>query len=234
MYQTILGILNNTNAPTTTMNGKILIPAVAALAVAMFAAPTLASAVDDFLNITDNKIEVKETIEAKLETGDDIPTDGAFGYGLLTGDTSDAGALITGVIVATTHGGVLDSEDQENAADPIWHNHLVDLTVADPGVCAPNTNLGQFGSPALEVAAITFESPGEVNVDENRIKIEEIPFTFDGTLPPVLGGAPVTISPGGDVTLAVSFTLKPVFNSEEVLTNVCVENLAAVPAVHDD
>ncbi|MCI0563062.1 MAG: hypothetical protein MN733_31680 [Nitrososphaera sp.] len=78
-----------------------------------------------------------------------VPTDGsegAFGSGILTSD-GDA------ILVATTHGGVLDSEDQSFTMDPIFHNHFVRLGEvpdcgSDPGV-----------------VDISWQSPGRVVID---------------------------------------------------------------------
>jgi hypothetical protein len=211
------------------MRQKIIVPTLLAVALVAAIVPVSVLAVS-YLDIRKAVVEVDDNdLEAKLKTSASIPTSGAFGYGLLTGDTSDAGALITGVVVATTHGGVLDSEDQANAADPVWHNHFVNLAVETGGICDPNTNLAAFGSPALEVSAITFQSPGEVEVKGKSLEFDNIPFTLAGTLPPVLGGGPVTITPGSDVSLAVSFTLDPKFNGPGgSLSNVCVENVAPV------
>jgi hypothetical protein len=65
-------------------------------------------------------------LEAFLKTHGLIPVNGeggAFGYGILT--SNSAGGL--GITVATTHAGVLDSAEQVDINDPIWHNHVVIL-----------------------------------------------------------------------------------------------------------
>ena len=89
----------------------------------LFAAPVLATVAESFLVIESARVTVEDDdeLEARLITeGLLIPTDGsegAFGYGILTEDR-DA------ILVATTHAGVLDSEDQRFIEDPIWHNHF--------------------------------------------------------------------------------------------------------------
>ena len=77
-----------------------------------------------FLDIKSATVRVtpSKVNNANLLTGAKIPLDGksgAFGYGILTGDS---------VIVSTTHAGVLDSEAQKGNKDsPIFHNHYVHL-----------------------------------------------------------------------------------------------------------
>lgn len=115
----------------------------------------------------------------RINTESTISVDGshgAFGWGIPTGNANE-------FLVATTHGGVLDSETQSNAADPIWHTHLVklfedtnacpdalrvqDLTFSDPAYAVSVKNnvidivgaihgdyLGQFGSTELVLGAL--------------------------------------------------------------------------------
>ena len=182
---------------------------VAAFVASVLAFP-LAGAVGDFLAI---KIAITQSetneLEAELVTHGLIPKDGsggAFGYGILTG------AGLDGIIVATTHGGVLDSAIQKNANDPVWHNHFVKL--ASQGACG--------GGPG--VVDITFESPGKVNVNGNSIQLRDIPSTFTGTN--ALNGLPTTITPGTSVQNVVSFQLSPVFDSNHNLQAVCVIDIA--------
>src|SRR6267143_2669333 len=138
----------------------------------------LAGAVGDFLAIklATTHSEEKE-LEAKLVTHGLIPKDGSggdVGYGILTS------AGLNGIMVATTHGGVLDSALQTSASDPVWHNHYVQLG-SDPTNCGSN--------PA--VTDITFESPGKVNVKGTNIEFKDMPATFTGTN--ALTGLPTTI-----------------------------------------
>ncbi len=110
---------------------------------------------EDFLNNREATIDAdSDEMSAFLETHGHIPTNGdggAFGYGILTSEGLDA------VVVSTTHAGVLDSEEQSDADDPVWHNHFVTLTT-DAENCGDD--------PAVQ--SITFESPGQVNIEDNR------------------------------------------------------------------
>jgi len=182
---------------------------VAAFVASVLAFP-LASAVGDFLAIQIATTQSKTNeLEAQLITHGLIPKDGsggAFGYGILTG------AGLDGIIVATTHGAVLDSAVQKNANDPAWHNHFVKLASQD--ACG--------GAPG--VVDITFESPGKVKVHGNSIQLRDIPSTFTGTN--ALTGLSTTITPGTNVQNVVSFQLSPVFDSNHNLQAVCVIDIA--------
>jgi len=207
------------------MREKILIPGLvgASLLAAMTMAPLLASAVS---SITSATIEPDKTgLEVNIGTAtpiNTVGTDGAFGYGVLNAGDS--------IMVATTHSGVLDSELQISDADPTWHNHYVMLNTDQgtvPAECAGNAALG---GARVEVAALTFESPGEVKIDGASIKMEDLPGVFAGTN--ALTGAGQTFSPGTTADTAVSFTLNPLFDGD-VLTNVCVENITPFVAETD-
>jgi hypothetical protein len=86
----------------------------------LFAAPVLATVAESFLIIEQAEVSANGELEARLITeGLLIPTDGsegAFGYGILTED-GDA------ILVATTHAGVLDSEEQ---------NYILGSNLAQP------------------------------------------------------------------------------------------------------
>jgi hypothetical protein len=74
----------------------------------------------------------------------------AFGYDLLT-DRSEGG---NGIIVSTTHKGVLDSATQGgDGFNPIFHNHFITLSTIGLG-CPTNADAA--------VDKITFQSPGRV------------------------------------------------------------------------
>ncbi|HEV2193806.1 MAG TPA: hypothetical protein VGR54_09340 [Nitrosopumilaceae archaeon] len=191
------------------MKSKTFVVTLVAAFVASALLFPLAGAVGDFLaiKIATTQSDTKQ-LEAKLITHGLIPKDGsggAFGYGILTS------AGLDGIIVATTHAGVLDSAVQTNANDPAWHNHFVKL--------ASQTACG--GGPG--VVDITFESPGKVKVQGDKIKLEDIPSTFTGTNP--LTGSPTTITPGTNVQNVVSFKLNPVFDSSNNLEAVCVTDI---------
>ena len=122
------------------------------------------SGIEEFLNI--EMAAVKQTInhisQGDLTTNSKIPqngTGGAFGYGIITDK---------GIIVATTHSGVLDSEKQTHENDPIFHTHYVKLGT----VKACGSNLG--------VMDITFESSGQLAVNEKNVIFNSLPETSEG------------------------------------------------------
>ncbi|HYF99386.1 MAG TPA: hypothetical protein VD815_04785 [Candidatus Saccharimonadales bacterium] len=186
-----------------------------------FASTSSSANDDDFLNIREATIDVtdSEEMRAFLETHGQIPTDGdggAFGYGVLTTEGLDA------VVVSTTHAGVLDSEEQTDADDPVWHNHFVTLT-------QDSANCGN--DPKVE--SITFESPGQIDVNDNTADITQIPTSYSGT--DALTGDDLTIEPGNDVEDVVSFKLSPQFNNDDELEAVCVTDIqSAENIVFDD
>jgi hypothetical protein len=107
------------------MNDKIMLGllVVAGFIGTAVAAPALAHTLESFLIIEKAEISANGELEASLITEGVIPIngkEGAFGYGILT-DDGDA------ILVATTHAGVLDSEEQNYILDPTWHNHFVRL-----------------------------------------------------------------------------------------------------------
>ena len=170
---------------------------------------------EDFLNIREATIDAdSDEMSAFLETHGHIPTNGdgeAFGYGVLTTEGLDA------VIVSTTHAGVHDSELQEDANDPVWHNHFVTLAT-------DSENCG--GDPAVQ--SITFESPGQVNIEDNSADLTDIPASFSGTdvIPSFTEaslGDEITLEPGTDVEDVVSFSLLPVTDDGKLV--VCVKDI---------
>jgi hypothetical protein len=189
-----------------------LLGLVAAAVVGTFLAPVLARAVEDFLTIDRALVSVDnedEEIAALLKAHGIIPKDGsggAFGYGILT----EAG--LNGVIVTTTHAGVKDSELQEDASDPVFHNHYLKLETGLSGLCQ-----------GPEVADLTFESPGDVNVAHKFVFMRDLPFSFSGTS--ALTNEPLTITPGGNIDDVVSFTLEPKFDDDGNLAAVCVNDI---------
>jgi hypothetical protein len=138
-----------------------------------------------------------------------IPTDGsegAFGYGILTED-GDA------ILVATTHAGVLDSEDQRFIEDPLWHNHFVKL----------GDNVEQCGEDQ-GVVDITWQSPGEVRIDDNTARISGVPTDeFEGW--DSITGKELSMTLGETVSEVISFKLDPVFDEEDGLQAVCVTDI---------
>lgn len=172
---------------------------------------------EDFLNIREATIDTidSEEMSVFLQTHGHIPTNGdggAFGYGILTSQGLDA------VVVSTTHAGVLDSEEQADADDPIWHNHFVTL-IQDSENCGNDP----------KVDSITFESPGQVGINDNTADITQIPESFSGT--DALTGDDLTIEPGTDVDDVVSFKLSPQFNNDDELEAVCITDIQSAENV---
>ena len=107
--------------------------------------------------------------EVKIKVVADIPTDGslgAFGYGAFTTDGK--------VVAVTTHRGIgPDSETQEDAADPIFHSHLVVLT--DSGDECPDNTDKQF-----EIVSASFEEIADFEVEDNEVEIDDIDQELSG------------------------------------------------------
>jgi hypothetical protein len=177
-------------------------------------------AVGNYLGIKDADISVKNNKlrSAEIETFGKIPKSGAFGYGVLTSNHP------TSVIVATTHGGVLDSELQKGNIDsPIWHNHYVRLATGEALCDNDGTN-----PDGLYVADISYESPGNVDVDGKEIEISKVPFgngisTHFGLAP----NAMTSFDVGEPENTVVSFTLRPAGSSILGPAVVCVDSVTA-------
>jgi hypothetical protein len=177
-------------------------------------------------NITGGPTVIKLTIvrelvnqnqlEARFITGGPIPingTEGAFGYGILTDDPFDEASTLSGntSLVTHTHQGVLDSEEQSSAEDPIWHNHFVRLG-----------NVEQCGEN-LGVVDITWQSPGEVGIDNNNATISQIPTNgFEGRDSITNEPLSMTLDQAGR---AFSFRLNPVMGEDGLLEAVCVTDI---------
>jgi hypothetical protein len=182
----------------------------------VIAAPVLATTIESFLVIESAEVNVDDDeLEAELTTEGVIPTngtEGAFGYGILT-DDGDA------ILVATTHAGVLDSEEQNYILDPTWHNHFVTLN-EDIEQCSPDPGVGD----------ITWQSPGEVEIDDNNAEISDVPTDeFEGWHS--ITGEELSMTLGEDVSDVVSFRLDPVFDEENGLQAVCVTDITPAESI---
>jgi hypothetical protein len=193
-----------------------LLTLIGAVMVGPFSLATISAfGTGDYLELEKVDISIDESsIDATIETGGTIPRDGknAFGYGILTGAGND------GIIVSTTHAGMLDSELQTNANDPVWHNHFVKLAKNLSGRCGDNP----------EVADITMESPGKVKVKENRVIVDGIPFVLDGTSS--LTKNPLILAPGERPQQLVSFAIEPKFEGD-TLKAVCITNITSAESI---
>jgi hypothetical protein len=192
------------------MNDKIMLGllVVAGFIGTAVAAPVLATTLESFLIIEKAEVSANGELEARLITEGMIPTDGtggAFGYGILTED-GDA------ILVATTHAGVLDSEEQNYILDPTWHNHFVRL--GEVAECGEDQG----------VVDITWQSPGEVEINDNIARISGVPTDeFEGW--DSITGEELSMTLGQDVSNVVSFKLDPVFDEEDGLQAVCVTDI---------
>ena len=174
----------------------------------LFTAPVLATVAESFLVIEGARVTIDDNeFEARLITeGLLIPTDGsegAFGYGILTED-GDA------IVVATTHAGVLDSEEQRFVEDPTWHTHLVRL--GDVAECGEDQG----------IVDITWQSPGEVEINDDIATISDVLTTDEFEGRDSITGGQLSMTLGEAVSDVISFKLDPVFDEEAGLLAVCV------------
>src|ERR671923_138098 len=172
------------------------------------AAPALAQAVESFLNIEKAEVAANDELEATLTAEGVIPTDGnegAFGYGILTED-GDA------ILVATTHAGVLDSQEQRFIEDPTWHTHLVRL--GDVEQCGEDQG----------VVDITWQSPSEIEINDNIARISGVPTTDEFEGRDSITGEQTSMTLGEAVSEVISFKLDPVFDGDG-LEAVCITDV---------
>ena len=176
--------------------------------------PVFATPVQSYLTVEGADVSIAHDngdLTARLFVeGIRIPTNGtggAFGYGILT-DDGDA------ILVAHTHPGVLDSEDQGFMGDPIWHTHLMKL--GDVKQCGHDKG----------IVDITWQSPGKVKIDNNNVRFSGVPTDeFKGW--DSMNGKTLSMTLGKDVSDVVSFKLKPVFEKDG-LEAVCVTDVRSV------
>jgi len=163
------------------MTKKILIGAILSLIFTVSMMIPI-SAVD---HLSLDKVETKNNgANAKVE----VTTVGNFEAG--AGAFGLVACGTTGCIGVVTHGGVgPDSEVQANAADAVFHTHLI--TTHNIGACISGAN-----PTGLAVWSASFAESGKLEVKGNSIEIKNIPFADVGTM-------------DGDVT---TFTLRPLGN----------------------
>lgn len=161
------------------------------------------------------------TAELDVE-GVQIPTNGthgAFGYGIITEDGDDDEEANDTILVAHTHSGLLDSESQRFIEDPIWHNHFVRL--GDVEQCGEDRG----------VIDITWQSPGEVGIDDNIATISDVPTgEFEGRHSMTGESLSITLGQAASVSDVISFKLDPVFE-EDGLKAVCVTDIRSAEEV---
>lgn len=162
------------------------------------------------VNPDQNRLEATFISEGPISTNG---TEGAFGYGVLSvGGFSILGNYSRNASIVThTHGGILDSEDQSSIDDPVWHNHFV--TLGNVEQCGEN----------LGVVDITWQSPGEVRIDNNNATISQIPTDeFEDTDSITNEPLSVTLDQAGR---AFSFRLNPLIGEDGLLEAVCITDI---------
>ena len=189
--------------------------------------PVFALAAESFLTIERANVSIDEddeelTTELDIE-GLLIPTNGtggAFGYGIITEDGDDDNDDDDTMLVAHTHSGLLDSESQRFIKDPIWHNHFVRLG-----------DVEQCGGEDRGVIDITWQSPGEVGIDDNIATISDVPTgEFEGRHSMTGESLSITLGQAASVSDVISFKLDPVFE-EDGLKTVCVTDIRSAEEV---
>ena len=173
--------------------------------VSMIASPAIAGSIVDFTATTKSD---NNELKAMITATTNVPTNGdvEFGYGILTEESFPNAILVT-----VTHEGFLDSVKQAGANDSKWHNHYIAL--------ADNGNVND-ACPGLEVADMTYASPGDVRVNGEQV-------LFDGTntiksFNP-LNGEESSFTAGKTPIAVISFNLVPVFDDGGDLTNICID-----------
>jgi hypothetical protein len=167
-------------------------------------------------NFTLSEAKIKKmdkALSAKMSSTNDIIQDGskgAMGVAIL----SDKG--FESVIASTTHGGVLDSIQQDNASDPVWHNHFVKLVANNSSKCGNNP----------QVEELTFQSPGSVSINGTSLQMAEVPQTFNAT--GSLSNSSLVFESGSEIDKVVTFNLEPQFDSQNNIEVVCVTNIQPV------
>ncbi len=142
-----------------------------------------ASAHPGWLDITKTDVKTKNniakgthTLDVKIKTTSNIPTDGLsgfFGYGILTDGLNN-------VLTLTSHGGAFDHASQLpiGASNPVFHAHILDL--APPGTIGDEcVGLGDavvdFASSISSENNIGAEY--KVKVKGNHIDVKKLPVS---------------------------------------------------------
>jgi hypothetical protein len=206
--------------------GLIVVTAAGFLGIVLDIHSVFGFAAESFLTIERTSIVSNDgdnnelTAELDVE-GVQIPTNGthgAFGYGIITEDGDEEEEDDT-ILVAHTHSGLLDSESQRFIEDPIWHNHFVRL--GDVDQCGEDRG----------VIDITWQSPGEVGIDDNIATISDVPTgEFEGRHSMTGESLSITLGQAASVSDVISFKLDPVFE-EDGLKAVCVTDIRSAEEV---
>ena len=161
--------------------------------------------------LSDAKIKKSDTgMNADVKSESKIVQDGtmgAMGIAVITDKGFDA------VIASTTHGGIYDSEQQKNASDPVWHNHFVKLVADNSSKCGINPMVND----------LTLQSPGNVTIVENNMKMHGIPSNFNASSS--LNNSTLSFDAGTKIDKVVTFKLEPVFDSANKVEAICVKDI---------
>jgi len=124
---------------------------------------------------TKNKIaKGTHTLDVKIDTTGKIPKDGSvglFGYGVLTDGLNN-------VLALTSHGGAFDHTHQDDASDPVFHAHILDL--AAPGTIG-DTCVG-LGDAVVDFASSissvnNIDAQYKVKVNGKHIDVKKVPVS---------------------------------------------------------
>lgn len=166
--------------------------------------------------LSDAKVKkTNSTLHANLTSNNEIVQDGsngAIGIAIIT----DKG--FESIVASTTHGGVLDSEKQINADDPAWHNHFVKLAINN------STDSKCGNNPQVE--ELTFQSPGDLSINNTDMRISNIPLKFDATNS--LDNKSLSFEQGNSIDKVATFKLQPHFDAQNAVEAVCVTDIQPV------
>ena len=165
-----------------------------------------------YLIIEETNVEIKNTPNEKnprlrihITTEDEVPTDGSanlFGYAILTTDGSTGSNVLNNVLVLVAHV-PLDDSSHEDPVSGI-HAHVLDLMETSGACSSHDLEVDLTNSGANK----GFDLDTEWTIDGNEITI---------------GYVPTKLLNGNEVAGIVAFTVTPVFDSEDSLTNICVD-----------
>ncbi len=157
-------------------------------------------AATDHLKFKDVEAEWKgraKTLEIEIETQGGIPMDGkagAFGYGALTDGANN-------VLVLTTHLPIDDSTHEQLPSG--FHTHVLDLKPPTPACAGANFEVDLENSGKNKA----FDADYTWSIQGDEVKLKNVPAAD-------LGDA--------GVESIVSFTIKPLLDSQQKPTNLCI------------
>jgi hypothetical protein len=180
----------------------------AVLALTVTGTGPVAFAGQDYLQL--QSFDVKEdngAIDVQIKTEGDIPTREAksgFGYAVLT-DVGDE--EVDNALVAVTHIGFVDFDEEAAVEENEFHTHVLDLTGSVSGECEDSDYEVDLQSSAANEA---FDPGYSLSIDNNKITIEDVQ-TDDLA--------------GDNVKAVVSFTAEAIFdgNNGDDVEQICID-----------